>query len=194
MHARLLVHSLYCPFIAQLSQRDRALSAAQSHAAAMELRAQVFQRVFVVFRLWMLLFLPLCLVVVLVSGFGIVFVSVFDVVSCFLHSTHIEKFGCCIVHFICAFVHMAGKKPPLPFSLFLSPHLQALALRVTETSLDAEASARRRDEVARTASEHASVLDGVDMVLQQVLGVFEATQFESTQHARYEWVGVRVGE
>ncbi len=66
-----------------------------------------------------------------------------------------------------------------PFASHLLPLLLA----------DAEASARRRDEVARTAREHASVLDGVDLVLQQVLGVFEATQFESTQHARYECVG-----
>jgi hypothetical protein len=50
---------------------------------------------------------------------------------------------------------------------------------------DCEAATRRRDEVARTAHEHSTVLDGVDMVLQQVLGVFEATQFESAQHARY---------
>jgi hypothetical protein len=121
-------------------------------------------------------------------------VSVVEVLL-LLHSTHNSKILAAVsVLLFFAFVHIVGKKPALPFSLFLSPHLQALALRVTETSLDAEASARRRDEVARTASEHASVLDGVDMVLQQVLGVFEATQFESTQHARYEWVGVRVGE
>ena len=66
-----------------------------------------------------------------------------------------------------------------PFSYLIPPPSSPPPLA------DCEAATRRRDEVARTAHEHSTVLDGVDMVLQQVLGVFEATQFESAQHARY---------